>query len=259
MFAIGSLSDPFDAFNYPTASHNPIGRTVRSSRLNPSESTAILVALGQSLIASSENANYTPTNGAKVDNLSVFDGGIYAAQDPLLGAGVYNAGGCWLSRLADKLITSGAYDRVILVPIGRGSSTVQDWGPSGFMFKSLLAAHRRLAALGLVATCNMWMQGQANAGISQGDYQAALASVISGIRAHGFTSAWLLGKDTNVSGATDPNIRSAIDALVNGSDILAGADTDGLSGANRYDGVHFSASGANAAAELWRASIAAGL
>lgn len=257
MYGTGSTSNPFDPFDYITASNNALGRTARPSRLAAGERTGIFVGAGQSIIAASENANYTPTNSGKVDNLNVFDGGIYAAQDPLLGTGKYMAGGCWLSRFADKLINVGVYDRVILVPIARGSSTVQDWMPGGILYKSLLAAHRRLAALGLTATATMWVQGQANAGIAQATYQSSLSTVIASLRAQGFVSPWMLGKDTYVEGVTDANIRAAITALVNGADIFAGADTDGLNGANRYDGVHYTATGANAAADLWRAAVVA--
>lgn len=260
MFASGSIINPITPLDYATASNNALGRTPRPSRLTPGERTAIILGVGQSVIAASENANYTPVNSGKVDNLNVFDGGIYAASDPLLGTGVFSSGGCWLSRQADKMITSGNCDRVIIVPIARGSSTVQDWAPGGILFPSLIAAHRRLAALGLVATATQWVQGQANIGISQADYQAALQSVITGIRSYGFVSPWLIGKDTYNGATSNANIRNALTAVINGSDILAGADTDSLTAVNRYDGVHFSATGADAAATLWRtAYLAAGL
>lgn len=259
MFAIGSTAeDPFNAFVDAAQMANSAGRMLRPSRLSPSERTYIIVGVGQSMIAASENATYSPTNSTKVDNLNVYDGGVYAARDPLLGCGAFNAGGLWLSRLADKLIDADLCDRVILVPVGRGSTTVQDWNPDGFMFPNLLAASRRLSAKGLVASAYFWMQGQANAGaISRSEYRTQLLSIINGIRGHGFAAPWLLGKETYVSGVTDANIRGAIADLVNGQTILAGADTDTLGASNRYDGVHFNATGADSAGTLWKSAVVA--
>lgn len=254
MFASGSVKEPFSFFDYPTASNNALGRVARSSRLVDPSRTAIIVGVGQSIIAASENANYVPVNSG-VDNLNIFDGGIYAAKDPLLGTGTYSLAGCWLSRQADKLITGGDYDRVIIIPVARGSSTVQDWKPGGLMFPNLLAAHRRLASLGLIATAHQWVQGQADIGISQADYQTALQAVINGPKLFGFDAPWLIGKDTYNGAVSNANIRAALAAVVNNVNVFAGADTDSLTGANRFDGVHYSATGANAAAELWRTAF----
>lgn len=73
---------------------------------------------------------------------------------------------------------------------------------------------------------------------------------------------WILAKSTYIAGVAYPAIRSAIDELVNGSTLFAGPDTDTLTGTavNRQaDGTHFKAAGADAAADLWIASIDAAL
>lgn len=256
MFGIGSLSDPFRV-EYLTAFQNLDGKAIRSSRLVEGERTKIIVGLGQSNSANSENALYTPTNTAKIDNLNVYDGGIYSGADPLLGAGFYSAGGCWQTRLADKLISGAFCDRVILGPIGRGSTSVLDWTPGGFMYPSLAAVCRRFSALGLTISAFLWVQGEDDHGMAQDVYRDALMAMINSTRADGFVAPWLIGKSTYTQGNTDANVRAACASVVNGTTIFAGADTDGLVGANRYDDVHFSATGANAAADLWASAVTA--
>lgn len=61
------------------------------------------------------------TNASKVDQISIYDGGLDAGLDPLVGHGLDAAPtrqGCVFTRVADQLITSDKFDRVIPVAIG---------------------------------------------------------------------------------------------------------------------------------------------
>lgn len=256
MNALGSIKDPYSAFIDSGMIRNTNGRIARPSRINPNERTMVFVGIGQSNIAASENSTYTPTNTGKVDNYNLYDGGIYAAQDPLLGTGLYMAGGCWLSRFADKLIDANICDRVILVPIARGSTTVQDWQPTGFMNVNLIAINNRLASSGLTPTAYLWAQGEANRfSITREAYRSALSSVIDSVRSQGWNAPWLLGKSTHANNDQDDTIRLAIDDLVNNTNIFAGGDHDTIDNSARYDTVHFNSVGANLAANLWRDAV----
>lgn len=262
MFGTGSTSDPFRV-NYQGGSRSVAGRAPRSSRLLPGERTLVLIGAGQSNMASSENANYVPVNAAKVDNLNIYDGGLYETRDPVLGAGVYSLGGNWMVRLADKLISASHCDRVILSSVALGSTSVFDWAPGGTMYPTLVAVNRRLAALGIAASAFLWAQGETDNvnATTQAAYQAALTAMIAGIRAHGFVAPWLIGKSTYTGGSTSPAVRAALSAVLNGADIRAGGDTDSVTAVgDRWDDVHYTAQGAGVVSTLWfNAVVAAGI
>ena len=82
--------------------------------------TAIIVVHGQSNAANYGSARYTAREA--VDNFDPATGKCFAAADPLLGTD--GAGGSFATRLGDILIEAGRYDRVIIVPIARGSSSI---------------------------------------------------------------------------------------------------------------------------------------
>jgi hypothetical protein len=61
----------------------------------------------------------------QVDNFNLKDGLCYHAADPLLGTTAEGAN--FATRLGDLLIDAGAFDRVILVPIAVGGTTMEEW------------------------------------------------------------------------------------------------------------------------------------
>lgn len=262
LIAIGAPSaDPFlvdesakNAFVFPKGDT----KTIRDPRLNIGESTAVFIVAGQS-----QAANYqptaTPTNASKIDQISIDDGGCYAAIDPLLGCNNgANTGNLFL-RVADKLITNGDWDRVILVPCAVGGTSITRWTAGGDLHSRLLAARARSVARGLPVTAVLWQQGEADgaAGMSQANWQTHFGNMLTAFRATGETCPWLVAKSTLQSNATSSAIRAAQAAVVSGT-VFAGPDTDTLTGGtNRADGTHFTSTGANAAADLWVTAIEA--
>jgi hypothetical protein len=259
MFAPGSKEDPF---SIPVAAYTatswPSGRT--PFKVKPGcENTGVFIGVGQSNISASENSNYSVTNIARIGNLNIFDGGVYAAQDPLLGTSKYSAGGCWLSRFADKLIGQAKYDRIIIVPIGIGSTSVSQWAAGGVFNRRILVAARRCEALGYGVAAFLWAQGETDHGMAQATYSTALQSVIATPRAGGFNAPWLIGKSTYTQGVTDTAVRSALASVVNGTDIFAGADTDDIGSTYRHDNTHYNATGADTVAGRWAAAVSAAI
>lgn len=233
-----------------------VGKVVSTPLLLPGDRTFTGLIAGQSNGANyATGANYTPTNADKIDNLNFIDGGTYKGADPALGAS--GSGSSWLFRFADKLISGGLYDRVILVPIAVGATSVLDWLPSGIVGKHFAAASARCANVGLVPSAILWQQGEADHAMTQATYKTNLLSVIGSSRAAGFVAPWLVGKSTYNGGVTSAPVRAACAEVVNGLDVFAGADTDTLTGtANRDAGLtHFNAAGADAAATLWKAAV----
>lgn len=266
MFGGGSKDDPYIFSEFSVApgggNRDLTGKTITTPRLVGGQTTGIFVVAGQSNAANVCPTGYTPTNSTVVDNLNIYDGGTYAGADPLLGA--HNTGigpGNLFTRMADKLITAGKYQRVILIPVAVGSTSISDWTSNS---GRLVVAGLRASAVGLSITAYLWMQGEndTNAGTSQAAYAASLSTLIAVPRAAGFNAPWLIGKCTYLSGAVSAAVQAAQVAAVNGTTIFAGADTDTLTGTavNRQaDNTHLSAAGQDSAATLWKNAIVAAL
>jgi hypothetical protein len=257
MFAPGSISDPLVLAGLASyrGLQSTVGRTEREPRLRTGENTFVGIVAGQSNSANYATDTYSPTNAGKVDNLNVFDGGVYAAAQPLLGC--EGAGGNWMIRCADKMIAAGMFARVIWVPLGLGGSPVAPWKQGGELSQLLTVAFKRCAALGLPVSAVLWQQGEADntLGTSQAQYLADLQSAIAGPRLLGFNAPWFVAKGSYVDGSYSVAVRTAQTQIVNGTTIFAGADTDTLGGANRSDGVHLSSAGCDANATLWKNAL----
>jgi len=214
---------------------------------------AILFTLGQSNIANTINARFEPS--ANVINFSLYDGKCYWAHDPLLGA--TNFGGNVATRLASKLLDSGAYQVVIVAPIAVSGTKVQDWAVGGFLNRRILATIKRLHEAGLEPTHVLWHQGEDNVDDSAHDYRAAFFSVFSTIRRNGVFAPIYVAQTSICGNGPRESIRQIQRGLVDPSkNILAGPDTDQLGSEFRYDACHFNASGGERHAELWRQILA---
>jgi hypothetical protein len=264
--AVASAPDPYIIEQFSTVEAREVyralaGKVISDPRLNAGERTGVFIVAGQSNAANTGDTRFTPNRATKVDQINIFDGGTYRAVDPLLGCATSGAGGNMFSRVADKLVAASTYDRVILIPIAVGSTSVNDWTANPSLNQRLIVAAKRAAAVGLPITAYLWMQGEKDKflGTSQAAYQAALQRLIAIPRAAGFNAPWLIGQCSYDGGSTSSAVRAAQAAVVNGIDIFAGADTDGLTGTGyrAADDVHMKAAGQDAAADLWTAAIAA--
>jgi hypothetical protein len=233
----------------------------------------VLICAGQSNATNVAPSAYTPSNAAKLDQLSPIDGAIYAAADPLLGTSLnptLGSGNPFL-RLADSFATT-LFDRVVLVPVAVDSTPVVDW-ETGFAKDRIPVAIRRLAARGIVIGTNVtiavcWGQGEGDqiAGTSQAAYTASLNAVIAASRTAGLgtTGPWFVAKQTNVNGSTSAAVQAAQAAVVNhGAGVWAGPDADALVGAacsgvacRNVDGTHWSDAGSTSYAAAWKTAMA---
>jgi hypothetical protein len=261
MFSVGAPSDPFyrqELDNGHIANNRTGLYTLRSPRRNPGDRELVLIVAGQSNSANYMGGSYTVFYDSKVDTLNYLDGGIYNTGVTILGAD--GTQGNWLGRLGDIFIDYGDYDHVTLVPVSAGNSFVADWDTGNLRF-NILVAQRRCSSLGLLPTAILWQQGENDVATSQATYAARLSSVINRSRFDGLTVPWFLGKSTYAAGVANPTVRAAIDSLVNGVDVLAGADTDTLTGTENRTAelTHFNLAGGIAAAALWRTAILAAI
>lgn len=274
MFFIGSTADPYVFEELPVGSTTgDVGmtsyvdidhKTQVSPALVPGQSTAVFLTAGQSLgmncVCSAPNSGvlYTPTN-TLVQNMNIYNGGVYKAVDPLLGNDNTLGGGTWQSRLGDKLITAGTYERVIFVPISIGGTIVSQWAAGGPLNQRLVVAVKRILAVNLPLTAFLWCQGETDAtlGTSQGSYYNSLTSVINTVKS--LTSTKFIiptetwddgGKPTGSSA-----VRAAQIQVVDNVTVFQGPDPDTLGNSYRFNGTHWNASGADAFASMWVTSI----
>lgn len=214
----------------------------------------ILIAAGQSNFSNTAPTNFTPVNPNALSNLNPYDGAIYKAADPLVGSSwVHNAppaGGHPALRLADALVTAAKCARVIIVPIGIDSTAVAVWN-TGVLAQRIPVAMKRInqrlmqtnpslqcGSANLVCAV-LWGQGESDnvGGTSQSAYTAALNNVIATSNAtatslgwSGGWARWLVAKQTFNNGVTSAAVQAAQAAVVNNTQVFAGANADALTG-----------------------------
>lgn len=83
-----SNTDPYDIEEIAglQSYKNTDGKVVADPRLVAGENTFVAVMAGQSNIANYGETKFTPTNAAKVHNLSIVDGGHVPGQGPSFGS-----------------------------------------------------------------------------------------------------------------------------------------------------------------------------
>ena len=149
-----------------------------------SQRVMVALAFGQSNAANfEENPRHA---GAGVFNF--YQGKLYAAHDPLLGAG--GDGGSVWTRLGDQLIAAKHYDAVVFLPLGVGDAALARWTVNGDLHPRLVEAIRDVQSHGLPITHVLWHQGEKDAMLhtSKHAYQQMFMEMVSSIRQHGVTA-----------------------------------------------------------------------
>ena len=270
--AVSGLSapDPYVLDDLIAPGHNATGGlTPRSLVINPAFRTLVLVTSGQSLLCNTNPTLFTPANNTVIDNFNIYDGVAYPISGALLGAtnsipvGLLGPGNL-SARVADLLIASGIWNRVILVPIGVGGTFIVDWSAGHLSTPGVGGrfgvAMRRLAARGIapattgVTFANLFGLGETDSanGTSSAAWQASFATLMANNVSAGFSGKTFVNLETLTAGATNSTIRAAQAAVVNGTTIFQGGDLDTLTGGTnrQVDGTHLTDSGAASAATL---------
>ncbi len=124
----------------------------------PDSRGAVLFAFGQS-----NAANFGPSRRQGrpgLLNFNMFDGKCYRAADPLLGSSG-NGGAIW-TALGNRLISDGAFDRVIVVPIAVGGSSINRWADLRDLGARIAFAGAALRDAGLKVTHVLFVQGESD-------------------------------------------------------------------------------------------------
>jgi hypothetical protein len=239
---------------YEVESYNYAGR----SRVHPDEAKSgnfrCFITWGQS-----QGTNVAPTPGAVLHpnqhfNISLDNGAIYRAADPLLSA-PGNGGSIWL-KLGDAMIAAGYVERPIWLPLNIGSTPIGAWTPGGVCAYRIRAACSRVRALGIPPerTTILSMTGESDAlfGTPQAVVQMGYSQIRAAFDAYGFSASPMhVPQESWINGAPNTDVRNAQLAIVNGTTIKGGPDFDTLDNSYRGSGTDFNAAGVAAAAALW--------
>lgn len=245
-----------------------VGRTVVAPGTTAGERTGVFVIIGQSL-----SVNEVPTTRiithVKNHQLNIYDGIVYNTLEPLLGTNVsggtvFDQRGTWMSRLADNLITHNRYDRVVLVPMAVGGTTVAQWADNSappYLYNNIGTVAKRIRDAGLKCTAIHWGQGESDtsAGTLQAAYTASLNKVIAKFNQEIPSCPILVAQESYYYGATSAAVLAAQAAAVNGTTVFAGENLDSLGPAYRYDNTHLNEAGADQRAVLVEAALVTAL
>ena len=221
--------------------------------------TAVIFAIGQSNIANFGATRLAPTHGARVVNF--FGGACWIARSPLYGADQMH--GEPLTPLADRLIESGAADRVVLAVAAIGGHPIADFanGPLRPMLDDAvgaLATHYKPTAI-------IWHQGESDLALatSPEDYRRDFEAIVARLRAQWpqapvfvsvATKCLPILRDWRADNAIATAQRQLVDPA---RGIYAGVDTDALfADPDRSDECHMAGSGQQKFAKAYAELIA---
>ncbi len=217
--------------------------------------TMVLLSFGQSNAANYGEDVYVCKN-KEVYNF--YRGSLYRAEEPLLGAD--GKGSSVWTRVADRVIDGGLYDKVIIVPVGIGQTPISCWA-EGRCRTKLDEVIGELKSSGISLTHVCWVQGETDNvdGTTRAVYKRHLTTIVEAFRNQGvfaplfvaLTSYFPYNNDNPLG--IDPDVRGAQQEVIAAADnVFEGPDLDALNLAYyRYDAVHFSENGLDALAKAW--------
>lgn len=228
------LTDEYDRFT------NTKGKQEISC---PQQTDKTVVAL---VFGQSNSANY---DGQRVEQnsphiINYFDDKCYIASDPLLGA-TGQAGSVW-TLLGEKLLATGRYDNIILVPAGIGGTEIERWEQGGDL-NGMLGTVIKKATQRYRFTQMIWHQGESDLTLNTttNRYKKRFQSMLKSIRHEGVTAPIYVSV-ASICGdlQTDPDnpvTRAQRELGTSGNGILPGPDTDTLNAfEDRVDDCHMS-------------------
>jgi hypothetical protein len=213
--------------------------------------TAVLLLVGQS-----NAANYQGQLHQSADDrvVNFVNGRCYRAASPLLGADGQK-GETW-TLLGNKLVQSGLYRTVILIPAVVGGSSVRRWAKGGDLNTMLVAVIGEVKARYTI-TAALLDQGATDFALRTPEdrYRSDLKSLIDTVRAQGVHAPFFITR-CSVGGPDwtedNPVARAQASLADSRNAVFDGPNTDrDITPFDRYDGYHFGASGQEKFAGAW--------
>lgn len=226
---------------------------VSPALFRPDARTAVILGAGQSNLSNECDPHIFVTPHPELYNFNLFDGYTYAAREPLLGP--TGARSNLLTSIGDLLLREKLFERVLLIPIAHGGSTMAEWQPGGRVGARLTTALARVRRAGPTITHMLWQQGESEGAMPEADgaaWAAQFKAMIALVRRHGVEAPVFVAQCTLCRNQPNEIIRKAQRDVVDpAAGIFAGPDTDSLGLPFRWDGCHLSAAGQQKAAHLW--------
>ncbi|MEI9987395.1 MAG: sialate O-acetylesterase [Aliidongia sp.] len=158
--------------------------------------------------------------------------------------------------LGTKLVQSGLYRTVVLIPVAVGGSEIRRWAVGGDL-NGAMQATIRAAAAHYTITGVLLDQGAADSALRtpEAQYRSDLASLIDSLHAAGVRAPFFITR-CSVGGENwtpdNPIARAQASLADDQRGIFDGPDTDrDVTPLDRYDGYHFSASGQEKYTDAW--------
>ena len=220
--------------------------------------TAVIFVAGQSNVANYGERRQATAFRDRV--FAFFDGACTIAGSPLLGADSHE--GESLTPMADELIRSGRFDRVVLAPVAVGGTEIARWveGDLAPVLRQALDAVQSRYKV----THAIWHQGENDAlkGVSAEDYRRSFDELLGRWRAQGMTAPVFISVTTRCypGWMADNPVAQAQRALPDPARGLhPGPDTDSLLSPTELRGgaCHHNAQGQARVAKLLAASLLA--
>jgi hypothetical protein len=215
--------------------------------------TMVALAFGQSNSGNHGETAYRP----KYPVYNLFKGLCWRAEDPLLGA-TGDRGSVW-SRLGDLVIRRGLYDKVLIISIGVGSTTIDQWTTGGYLHSRIVNAIRGARANGFVITHMFWVQGGSEKNTSgdetnKKNYRKNFLNMLGSIRNMGVIAPIYIAVSTFNGSGFNRDVQSAQRGLADRKQgIYEGPDNDRLylDRSNEWEQVHLSNRGLEKCARTW--------
>lgn len=274
LIGFASAPDPFGMINYPLQGLSGIpiiaaGLLIPVSSIISSPSTTKTVLIGgQSNMATAPGTTLYTAVSNQAQFLNPGDGGIYVANDPILGCssapsvGISNITG----RLMDRIISQGKATRSIGVNCAIGGTPFAAWpqNTAGSLFSNVATSILRCRSRSLEPDAIIWGEGEQDniQSSSSATVTAGINSLVDGIRAMNCIAPFYIGKYTMVGGAINSTVQTGIANSITGAtgrNIFAGYDADTnctvAGGFRLADGTHLSNTGLTLAANGWQGII----
>ena len=182
-----------------------------------------------------------------------YNGLCYPAEDPLLGS--TGQGGSVWPAFADRVLASGTYDAVLLVPAAVGGSRMEAWAPGGVLSARIEQRVSALAQAGLEPTHFLVQQGEAE-GAQHSDaksYQANATALLFSLKATG--ADVIFATATRCMGERNESIRKAQSAAREATGSIAGPDADQIGIDRKVGGCHYDATAQVEMSQAWASAV----
>jgi hypothetical protein len=240
-----------------------IGYSDASSRIQvpcgtlEGKKTMVALVFGQSNSGNHGETLLKPPKGV----YNFFRGRCFVAEDPLLGP-TGDRGSVW-TRLGSLLVTRGLFDKAVFIPIGVGTTTIDQWTLGGYLHSRIIDAIRGSRAAGLKITHIFWVQGgseKRSSGDNQNkmSYKNNFLKMMRSIRAMGVNAPAYIAVSTYNGVDCNRDIQEAQRELADPhNNIFKGADDDLLYKirGNEWEQVHLSGQGLDMCAAAWLEAI----